>query len=268
MTPRPSPTQGLLRIHLLAGQNLVPKDNLMGGLVKGKSDPYVKINIGGETFTSEVIKTNLNPTWNEMYEVNNSCKHTVGLVLWCRVTGSTQTCLQLICNHHQVILTELPGQELHVEVLDKDMDMKDDFMGRYSHNRNSKMIHFMSVNSLLMLSNLTITSKMCRLKVNLKDIVDSQYTDQVGIPLLKATSACPPTCCVCAYLHSSAGDRGGGGTQRRLTLANVPNTLKLNSELLLGRVAQFAFPRFSHVIVNREHEFVVCVCVRVFNFSP
>lgn len=63
--------QGLLRIHLLAGQNLVPKDNLMGGMVKGKSDPYVKINIGGETFTSQVVKSNLNPTWNEMYEVIN-----------------------------------------------------------------------------------------------------------------------------------------------------------------------------------------------------
>uniref|UniRef100_A0A3Q2DLX3 Extended synaptotagmin-like protein 1b n=1 Tax=Cyprinodon variegatus TaxID=28743 RepID=A0A3Q2DLX3_CYPVA len=88
---------GLLRIHLLAGQNLIPKDNLMGGMVKGKSDPYVKINIGGETFTSQVIKGNLNPTWNEMYEV---------------------------------ILTELAGQELHVEMFDKDMDMKDDFMGR------------------------------------------------------------------------------------------------------------------------------------------
>lgn len=113
-SPHPTfATEGLLRIHLLAGQNLVPKDNLMGGMVKGKSDPYVKINIGGETFTSQVIKSNLNPTWNEMYEV---------------------------------ILTELPGQELHVEVFDKDMDMKDDFMGR--------------------------------LKVNLKDIIDCQYTDQ------------------------------------------------------------------------------------------
>lgn len=30
----------------------------------------------------------------------------------------------------QVILTQLPGQDLHVEVFDKDMDMKDDFMGR------------------------------------------------------------------------------------------------------------------------------------------
>lgn len=30
----------------------------------------------------------------------------------------------------QVVLTQLPGQDLHVEVFDKDMDMKDDFMGR------------------------------------------------------------------------------------------------------------------------------------------
>ncbi|XP_062255886.1 extended synaptotagmin-1 [Platichthys flesus] len=113
-SPHPSfATEGVLRIHLLAGQNLVPKDNLMGGMVKGKSDPYVKINVGGETFTSHVIKGNLNPTWNEMYEV---------------------------------VLTQLPGQDLVVEMFDKDMDMKDDFMGR--------------------------------LKIGLKDIIDSQYTDQ------------------------------------------------------------------------------------------
>lgn len=61
--------QGLLRIHLLEAQNLVAKDNLMGGMVKGKSDPYVKINVGGFAFKSHVIKENLNPTWNEMYEV-------------------------------------------------------------------------------------------------------------------------------------------------------------------------------------------------------
>uniref|UniRef100_A0A8C8C7G6 Extended synaptotagmin-like protein 1b n=1 Tax=Oncorhynchus tshawytscha TaxID=74940 RepID=A0A8C8C7G6_ONCTS len=96
-SPDPSfATEGVLRIHLLEGQNLVPKDNMMGGMVKGKSDPYVKINIGGETFESRVINRNLNPTWNEIYEV---------------------------------VLTTLPGQELHVEIFDKDMDMKDDFMG-------------------------------------------------------------------------------------------------------------------------------------------
>uniref|UniRef100_A0A9J8A0L3 Extended synaptotagmin-like protein 1b n=1 Tax=Cyprinus carpio carpio TaxID=630221 RepID=A0A9J8A0L3_CYPCA len=62
-------TEGMLRIHLVEAQNLVAKDNMMGGMVKGKSDPYVKIQIGGETFKSQVIKENLNPTWNEMYEV-------------------------------------------------------------------------------------------------------------------------------------------------------------------------------------------------------
>ena len=31
----------------------------------------------------------------------------------------------------QVVLTQLAGQDLHVEIFDKDMDMKDDFMGRW-----------------------------------------------------------------------------------------------------------------------------------------
>lgn len=31
----------------------------------------------------------------------------------------------------KVVLTQLPGQELTLEILDRDMDMKDDFMGRY-----------------------------------------------------------------------------------------------------------------------------------------
>ncbi|KAL1272374.1 hypothetical protein QQF64_028236 [Cirrhinus molitorella] len=106
-------TEGMLRIHLVEGQNLVAKDNLMGGMVKGKSDPYVKIQIGGETFKSQVIKENLNPIWNEMYEV---------------------------------VLTQLPGQELTLEVFDRDMDMKDDFMGR--------------------------------LKMNLSDIISSQYINE------------------------------------------------------------------------------------------
>ncbi|XP_026068796.1 extended synaptotagmin-1 isoform X1 [Carassius auratus] len=106
-------TEGVLRIHLVEAQNLVPKDNMMRGMVKGKSDPYVKIQIGGETFKSRVIKENLSPTWNEMYEV---------------------------------VLTQLPGQELTLEVFDKDMDMKDDFMGR--------------------------------LKMNLSDIISSQYINE------------------------------------------------------------------------------------------
>ncbi|XP_051752534.1 extended synaptotagmin-1 isoform X2 [Ctenopharyngodon idella] len=89
-------TEGVLRVHLVEAQNLVAKDNMMGGMVKGKSDPYVKIQIGGETFKSQVIKENLNPTWNEMYEL---------------------------------VLTSSSTSDVLVEVFDKDMD-KDDFLGR------------------------------------------------------------------------------------------------------------------------------------------
>ncbi len=41
----------------------------MGGMRKGKSDPYAKISVGDFAFKSNVIKENLNPVWNEMYEV-------------------------------------------------------------------------------------------------------------------------------------------------------------------------------------------------------
>uniref|UniRef100_A0A8D0ASU2 Extended synaptotagmin 1 n=1 Tax=Sander lucioperca TaxID=283035 RepID=A0A8D0ASU2_SANLU len=85
--------EGLLRIHLLAGQNLVPKDNLMGGMVKGKSDPYVKINIGGVAFKSNVIKENLNPVWNEMYEVcmkDCAISFTVSLTWLCSMSQVLQ----------------------------------------------------------------------------------------------------------------------------------------------------------------------------------
>lgn len=53
----------------MEAQDLVAKDNMMGGMVKGKSDPYAKISVGDDTFKSSVIKENLNPVWNEMHEV-------------------------------------------------------------------------------------------------------------------------------------------------------------------------------------------------------
>uniref|UniRef100_A0A669BGE3 Extended synaptotagmin 1 n=1 Tax=Oreochromis niloticus TaxID=8128 RepID=A0A669BGE3_ORENI len=98
-TPDPEfGTEGVLRIHLVEAQNLIAKDNFMGGMMKGKSDPYVKIRVGGITFRSHTIKENLNPVWNELYEV---------------------------------ILTQLPGQEIQFELFDKDID-QDDFLGRVS----------------------------------------------------------------------------------------------------------------------------------------
>uniref|UniRef100_H3C5R7 Extended synaptotagmin 1 n=1 Tax=Tetraodon nigroviridis TaxID=99883 RepID=H3C5R7_TETNG len=90
-------TEGVLRIHLVEAQNLIAKDNFMGGMVKGKSDPYVKIRVAGITYRSHTIKENLNPIWNELYEV---------------------------------ILTQLPGQEIQFELFDKDID-QDDFLGRF-----------------------------------------------------------------------------------------------------------------------------------------
>ncbi|KAI4876327.1 hypothetical protein NFI96_027863 [Prochilodus magdalenae] len=105
-------TEGVLRIHLLEAQSLVAKDTFMGGMVKGKSDPYAKIRVGGLTFKSRVIKENLSPVWNELYEV---------------------------------ILTTLPGQEVQLELYDKDVD-QDDFLGR--------------------------------LKLSLSDLISAQYTDE------------------------------------------------------------------------------------------
>ncbi|XP_074537953.1 extended synaptotagmin-1 [Halichoeres trimaculatus] len=97
-TPDPEfATEGVLRIHLVEAQNLIAKDNFMGGMVKGKSDPYVKIRVAGITYRSHTIKENLNPIWNELYEV---------------------------------ILTQLPGQEIQFELFDKDID-QDDFLGRF-----------------------------------------------------------------------------------------------------------------------------------------
>ncbi|XP_048839626.1 extended synaptotagmin-1 isoform X1 [Brienomyrus brachyistius] len=105
-------TEGVLRIHLVEAQDLIAKDCFMGGMIKGKSDPYVKTRVGGSTFQSRVVQENLNPTWNELYEV---------------------------------ILTQLPGQDVQFEVYDKDLD-RDDFLGR--------------------------------LKISLSDVISSHHIDQ------------------------------------------------------------------------------------------
>ncbi|XP_051819649.1 extended synaptotagmin-1 [Antechinus flavipes] len=89
-------TENVLRIHVLEAQDLIAKDRFLGGLVKGKSDPYVKLRLAGKSFRSRVVREELNPRWNEVFEV---------------------------------IVTAIPGQELEVDVFDKDLD-KDDFLGR------------------------------------------------------------------------------------------------------------------------------------------
>lgn len=59
----------MLRIHLLEAENLIAKDNFFKGVVRGRSDPYAKVRVAGKVFRSRVVKEDLNPRWNEVYEV-------------------------------------------------------------------------------------------------------------------------------------------------------------------------------------------------------
>ncbi|TRZ09297.1 hypothetical protein HGM15179_017806, partial [Zosterops borbonicus] len=90
-------TERVVRIHLLEAQDLVAKDQRLGGMIRGRSDPYAKVRAGGAAFRSRVIKEELNPRWNESYEV---------------------------------IVYDIPGQDVEFELFDKDID-KDDFLGRW-----------------------------------------------------------------------------------------------------------------------------------------
>ncbi|NXL98066.1 ESYT1 protein, partial [Tyrannus savana] len=94
--PADPPLQGVVRVHLQGARDLRSKDRFMGGLVEGKSDPYAVLRVGTQVFTSRVIDDNLNPTWDEVYEF---------------------------------IVHEVPGQEVEVELFDKDPD-QDDLLGR------------------------------------------------------------------------------------------------------------------------------------------
>lgn len=78
-----------------------------------------------------------------------------------------------------MILTQLPGQDLRLEVFDYDMDMKDDFMGRYGYNGLTGIIKLKQAIKDEFISTLSHVLQH-RLKISLKDIIDSQYTDQVA----------------------------------------------------------------------------------------
>ncbi|KAI5626336.1 extended synaptotagmin-2-A isoform X1, partial [Silurus asotus] len=94
--------KGVLRVHFLEGQDLLAKDTYLGGLIKGKSDPYGVIKIGNQLFHSKVIKDCLHPKWNEVYEA---------------------------------LVYDQPGQSLEIELFDEDPD-EDDFLGRLTVDLN------------------------------------------------------------------------------------------------------------------------------------
>ncbi|KAM6989401.1 extended synaptotagmin-2-A isoform 2-T2 [Tautogolabrus adspersus] len=87
--------KGLLRIHFIEAQDLLGKDKFLGGLIKGKSDPYGVIQIGTQLFQSKVIHETVHPKWNEVYEA---------------------------------LVYDLSGQNVEIELFDEDTD-KDDFLG-------------------------------------------------------------------------------------------------------------------------------------------
>ncbi|KAM9417857.1 extended synaptotagmin-2-like isoform 5-T5 [Salvelinus alpinus] len=87
--------KGVLRIHFLEAQDLEGKDKFLGGLIKGKSDPYGILQIGNQLFQSKTVKESLHPKWNEVYEA---------------------------------LVYEHSGQHLEIELFDEDPD-KDDFLG-------------------------------------------------------------------------------------------------------------------------------------------
>ncbi|XP_057713098.1 extended synaptotagmin-2 [Corythoichthys intestinalis] len=87
--------KGILRIHFLEGQDLLGKDKFLGGLIKGKSDPYGVIRVGNQLFQSKVMHETVNPKWNAVFEAE---------------------------------VMDPAGQNLEVQLYDEDTD-KDDMLG-------------------------------------------------------------------------------------------------------------------------------------------
>ncbi|XP_077362093.1 extended synaptotagmin-2 [Festucalex cinctus] len=87
--------KGILRIHFLEAQDLLGKDKFLGGLIKGKSDPYGVIRVGNQLFQSKVMHETLHPKWNAVYEAE---------------------------------VMDPEGQNMEIELYDEDTD-KDDVLG-------------------------------------------------------------------------------------------------------------------------------------------
>ena len=51
----------ILQVRVVEGRDIMPMD------ITGKSDPYVVMQLGKETFKTKYIKQELNPVWNEIF---------------------------------------------------------------------------------------------------------------------------------------------------------------------------------------------------------
>ncbi|XP_046681836.1 extended synaptotagmin-2 isoform X2 [Homalodisca vitripennis] len=89
--------EGVLRVHVVEAKQLMKKDISMLG--KGKSDPYVIVTVGAQTFKSKTIDNTVDPKWD----------------FWC-----------------EFVVEEVLGQILVAKVFDKDNAANDDALGRAS----------------------------------------------------------------------------------------------------------------------------------------
>ncbi|XP_074653723.1 extended synaptotagmin-2-like isoform X6 [Tubulanus polymorphus] len=87
--------QGVLRINVDKAKDLIKADIALVG--KGKSDPYVVLHVGAQTFKTKTVNNSLDPVWEEYFEA---------------------------------IVDQRSGQMLELEVFDEDPGNKDDFLGR------------------------------------------------------------------------------------------------------------------------------------------
>ena len=106
-SPTLPPSSGWLRVMVVACNNILAAD------ASGRSDPFIKLRLGGEERSTTVCQKTLNPVFNEMLELpidvsKNTMEQGVGPAL------SSDTFL------------------LRVEVWDKDRHSRDDFLGECS----------------------------------------------------------------------------------------------------------------------------------------
>ncbi|CAM4729057.1 unnamed protein product [Leuciscus chuanchicus] len=83
--------KGIVSIRLIEGRNLIPMDQ------NGFSDPYVKFKLGPQKYKSKTIPKTLNPQWMEQFDLN---------------------------------LFDEEGGVLEISAWDKDIGMRDDFIGQ------------------------------------------------------------------------------------------------------------------------------------------
>lgn len=193
--------QGVVRIHLLEAQNLAAKDSYVKGVMAGLSDPYAILRVGPQTFTSKHMDNTDSPKWEEMYEVwrrGQGCRcwkirsrlrglsvRVLVMVVFihCGIRtqlSSTQSLCQsscpCVCPLHQVIVHEVPGQELEVEIYDKDPD-QDDFLGRYISIVHTSRVHTLS----LFIFHISLLSNKCTPFLSIYTLIVMPFSFCAGI---------------------------------------------------------------------------------------